>query len=117
MTILTSTEVGTDEGRYCPKCNGDWRSTEISRDALFKGYYGHEPPCTKKRSWDDGYDENAPCDCPPRYYSHLVGVELSYDDPNHYDGVSLWMCPYCGTRWDRWTMLEKPTYLPDTEAP
>jgi hypothetical protein len=31
----------------------------------------------------------------------LIGVELSYDDPEHYDGVSYWQCPECYVAWNR----------------
>lgn len=31
--------------------------------------------------------------------SRMVGIE----DPRRYDGVSWWLCPDCGTRFDRWT--------------
>jgi hypothetical protein len=36
-------------------------------------------------------------------YSHLIGVEYGYHDPQHYDGISEWRCPFCNTRWGRWT--------------
>lgn len=31
------------------------------------------------------------------HFSRLIGIELSYDHPDHYDGVSFWKCPDCGT--------------------
>lgn len=36
-------------------------------------------------------------------WSKVIGMELSYDDPEHYDGVSYWACPECGVAWCRWT--------------
>lgn len=36
-------------------------------------------------------------------YSHLIGVQYSYPNPEHYDGVSEWNCPHCGVRWGRWS--------------
>ena len=83
LTVLRSTEVDTEEGRYCPKCKSDWRSGRIPPEYVAKGYYG-EP--TEE----------------PRYFSRLIGVEL----PEKYDGISYWVCPDCGTRWDRWTGKE-----------
>lgn len=38
-----------------------------------------------------------------RFYSTLMGIELAYDHPKHYDGVSYWQCQSCGFTWDRWT--------------
>ena len=44
--------------------------------------------------------EETKCKCPAKY---LVGVEYSYDSPEHYDGVSEWDCSKCGNRVGRWT--------------
>lgn len=33
----------------------------------------------------------------------VVGVEYSYDMPDHYDGVSEWYCTHDDTRWGRWS--------------
>ncbi len=98
---MITADVGTRlaDSRYCPKCDADWRSSEIPRESLAKGYYGHESPCERKRAWDADYSESTPCTCPPRFFSRLVGIEI----PGKYDGVSEWMCPDCETRWDRWT--------------
>ena len=95
---LANRDVSTEEGRYCPECAGDWRATQIPVKYVEEGNYGHHSPCQKKRSWDDDYDENCPCTCLPQYYSNLIGIETP-----DYDGVSLWMCPFCETRWNRWT--------------
>lgn len=59
----------------------DLRAGPISEDALRKGYYGE---------WDG---------VTPQFYSRLIGVEI----PGKYDGVSEWLCPDCGVRWDRFT--------------
>ncbi len=32
-----------------------------------------------------------------------VGMQYSYDHPEHYDGVSEWQCLHCGRREGRWT--------------
>lgn len=37
------------------------------------------------------------------HYSKLVGVEIR---GGGYDGVSYYECPFCKTRWDRWTGVE-----------
>jgi hypothetical protein len=37
------------------------------------------------------------------HYHRVIGVELAWDDPKHYDGVSYWRCPDCGSEWNRWT--------------
>jgi hypothetical protein len=57
------------------------RDKEIPREYLEKGYYGDWKP-------EDG----------PRYYSRMIGVEIS----GVYDGMLFWECPDCGGRWHRW---------------
>lgn len=37
----------------------------------------------------------------PKRFSRVIGVELPYDHPKHYDGVSYWMCPDCKQQWPR----------------
>ena len=34
---------------------------------------------------------------------NLIGVEYSYTEPHHYDGVSEWKCDRCGSRTGRWS--------------
>lgn len=36
-------------------------------------------------------------------YSRIIGVEYEHGSPERYDGVSEWRCPFCGTRWGRWS--------------
>lgn len=36
-------------------------------------------------------------------YSRAIGVQYSYDSPEHYDGVSEWRCPDCKLRIGRWS--------------
>lgn len=101
LTKLVSTDVDTEDGRYCPKCGADWRASQIPIGSVQRGSYGHKEPCQKKRKWDDDYNEATSCTCPPRFYSHLIGIETA-----GYDGVSLWMCPVCCSQWNRWTRME-----------
>lgn len=102
MTKLLSSDQRTEDSRYCPKCHADWRGTQIPVESVAKGYYGHHAPCEKKREWDDDWNPETLCTCPPQYFSHLVGVEIL----GGYDGVSLWQCPACNTRWDSLTYEE-----------
>lgn len=34
---------------------------------------------------------------------NIIGVEYSWDNPEHYDGISEWMCSQCQTRVGRWS--------------
>ena len=68
-----------DELEECPLCKSSWRGALIPpKDRhLFAGTKPH--------------------------FSRLIGVELPYSHPKHYDGVSFWQCPDCDGLWDRWT--------------
>jgi len=72
---MTEEECGT-----CPACDMSFVGPDIPQQHLLDGYYGE---------WNSGDA--------PQYYSLIVGVEV----PEVYDGVSYWMCPFCGARWHR----------------
>ena len=36
----------------------------------------------------------------------MTGIEYSYDNPQHYDGISEWRCETCGMRIGRWSGKE-----------
>lgn len=38
----------------------------------------------------------------PKCEGMMVGVEYSYDDPYHYDGISEYECTKCHARYGRW---------------
>lgn len=44
----------------------------------------------------------------------IIAIEYAHDHPDHYDGISEWMCEKCGTRWGRWTgnILKEDEYEP-----
>ena len=44
---------------------------------------------------------------PPYRWGREVGIELSWDHPNHYDGVSYWQCPDCNATFNRFTGNEE----------
>jgi hypothetical protein len=41
--------------------------------------------------------------CPQCGKYEVMGHEYSYNEPQHYDGVSEWVCPACNIRWGRWS--------------
>lgn len=47
------------------------------------------------------------CYSPPYRWGRLIGIELPYNHPKHYDGISFWQCPDCKTTWDRFTGKEE----------
>lgn len=82
----------------CPECGSDWQGEKIPVADLLSGCYGE---------WRLGD--------PYRYFGRLIGVELSHAHPQHYDGVSYWMCPDCRATWNRFTN-ERETIPPFDEA-
>ena len=44
----------------------------------------------------------------PYRWGREIGVELAYDHPKHYEGVSYWQCPDCKTTFNRFTGVEEP---------
>jgi hypothetical protein len=62
--------------KQCPKCNASWVAGEIPEQD--REAFGGKT-----------------------HFSHLLGIETE-----EYDGISEWMCPFCKTRWSRWTGKE-----------
>lgn len=67
-----------DSTRYCPECKADWQGTPIPEKS--RTFYGNHT-----------------------HFSRLIGIELPYDHPKRYDGVSYWQCPDCKVTWNRFT--------------
>ncbi len=97
-----------EEGQStCPKCNSNWDGGSIletflkQRDAAQPGEFRY--------GWTDEQVENNMKECysPPYRWGREIGVELSYDHPNYYDGVSYWQCPDCKTTFNRFTGFEE----------
>ena len=87
-----------EELQYCPRCKTKWQSDDVydymlkhfpeERAKKIAGMYGWTP---EKRV----------------HFSRIVGVMLPEDHPDHFDGVSYWKCPECGTTWNRFTDEEE----------
>jgi Zn-finger nucleic acid-binding protein len=107
---LTKEIVNSDEFQYgkCPECGHDWDGGDILEHFMDAknnpehkqhDYYKDKTDAEiKDISSNYGYTSET-----PRRFSHIIGVELSYDDPRHYDGISIWMCPNCRVGWNRFT--------------
>lgn len=87
--------------RTCPKCNSNWDGGSIletfikQRDLAYSVWEGMTD--------EEIETEMKECYSPPYRWGREIGVELSWDDPDHYDGVSRWLCPDCNTTFDRWS--------------
>lgn len=62
--------------KNCPKCSESWIGGEIHPDD--REFFGGKT-----------------------HFSNLMEIETE-----GYDGISEYMCPFCKTRWNRWTGKE-----------
>ena len=89
----------------CPKCYSDWDGGSIleefieQREAGVKYWQGKSDEQIEKE-----VKESYP---PPYRWRREIGIELPYDHPNHYDGVSYWQCPDCNATFNRFTGVEE----------
>lgn len=98
----------TKKGDCCPECSANWDGGDILEHFLEAKFnplhkqHSHYKDKTldeiKKVAFNYGWtDEN------PKRFGNVIGIELAYNDPRHYDGVSFWKCPTCEVAWDRFT--------------
>lgn len=83
-----------DHHGKCPECGADWSAGDIF-DTLRQQDWCKDKSDAELRAYVEK------CYGPPYKFSRLIGVELPYDHPDHYDGVSYWMCPDCNHKWSR----------------
>jgi hypothetical protein len=79
----------------CPECNADW----CCAGDIFTVLRGQD--WCKNRSDEELRTFVETHYAPPYKFSRLVGVQLPYDHPEHYDGVSYYQCPDCNHQWPR----------------
>lgn len=78
--------------KNCPKCGESWDGGSIFDSLRIQDW--------TKDITDEQLQKNIEsCYSPPYRWSRLIGIEIL----GVYDGVSQWMCPFCETKWDRWT--------------
>jgi len=83
-----------DHHGTCPECGVDWSAGDIFDVLRPQSWCKDKTDDELRVLIEESYS-------PPYKFSRLVGIELPYDHPQHYDGVSYWMCPDCGHRWNR----------------
>lgn len=96
-----------EEGDCCPECNASWdggdaldyfKGLRENEDNDFHIYYKSMSEeqitkCAENYGWTPTNGKRIPL---------VVGVELSYDDVEYYDGISYYMCPGCNVAWNVW---------------
>ena len=89
-------KIDIRELNECPKCKKSWDGGDIAEELFKAGNYKTIKEAEKAAefySWRKNKKTR---------FSKLIGIE----DRKKYDGVSEWQCPFCKTRWDRWTGKE-----------
>lgn len=91
---MSAENTPLDHHGKCPKCGADWCAGDI-----FETFRGQEWCKDKSDSELRAFIERSYA--PPYKFSRLIGVELPYNHPKHYDGVSYWECPDCPATFPR----------------
>ena len=78
----------------CPACGANWDGGSIF-DTLRQQDWCRDKSDVELQTYiEEAYS-------PPYRWSRLIGIELPYDHPQHYDGISYWQCPDCKKQWAR----------------
>ena len=85
----------------CPACKADLQGAEIPVES--RQHYNQGPNGEFLSTAEDYAAVADQLTNPTTHFSRVIGIEYSYDHPEHWDGVSEWMCPDCGYREGRFT--------------
>lgn len=91
--------------RTCPKCNSDWDGGSILETFIRQRDEGAEYLKGKSNEEIEQYMKESYS--PPYRWGREIGIELEWNHPNHYDGVSYWQCPDCQTTFNRFSGIEE----------
>ena len=85
--------------RTCPKCGSNWDGGSILETFIEQRNSG-------VKVWQGMSDEQIEAHIkeyysPPYRWGREIGIELAWDHPQHYDGVSFWQCPDRQTTFNR----------------
>ena len=87
--------------KTCPACNADWDGGSILETFIQQRkdgvkYWQGKTDAEIEQQVKDSYS-------PPYRWGRQIGIELNYQDPNHYDGISYIQCPDCKATFNRFT--------------
>jgi hypothetical protein len=93
-SVFDETTARLNRTGLCPECGSSWDAGDIF-DALRPQDWCKDKSDEELRAYiQQSYS-------PPYKFSRLIGVELPYSHPGHYDGVSYYMCPDCQHKFPR----------------
>jgi hypothetical protein len=87
-----------DHHGNCPECGSSWDAGDIFTVLRTQDW-------CKDKTDDELRAYIQECYSPPYKFSRIIGVQLPYSHPDHYDGVSYWQCPDCKHQFPR---FQKP---------
>lgn len=85
----------------CDDCGANMRGAPIPEDSLH--CYNHGPNGEFLATIDDYRAVADQIESPITHFSRIIGIEYPHTSPNHWDGVSEWLCPDCGRRKGRFS--------------
>ena len=81
-----------DKYGECPVCGESWNAGTIFDAFRKQECYNLYTDEELQKKIEKLYSK-------PYHFSKLIGIEIR----DVYDGVSQWQCPFCKSKWDRWT--------------
>jgi rubredoxin len=92
-----------EEGqRTCPECKSSWDGGSIL-ETFIKGRDDGSHAWNKDMTDEEIEEYVKNSYSPPYRWGREIGVELPYNHPRHYDGISYWQCPDCKATFNRFT--------------
>lgn len=106
------------KGECCPECGANWDGGDIYEYFLeakfnpnhiqYSVYKEKSLDEIKKVAQNYGWSDDS-----PTRFGKVIGIQLSYDDPNYYDGISYWQCPNCEVAWNRFSYERTERFISD----
>lgn len=116
--VIKNNNLKIRKERNCPECGELWFGDDIFEYFLKQKTDPNTPQheCYKDKTDKEiletanmyGWSKEHPVK-----FNNIIGVELAYDDPEHYDGISYWQCPGCGVAWHRFTGVRSERFIKD----
>jgi hypothetical protein len=102
--------VSISEYHKCPECGVPWKQEETITDSFLRDKEeGHYKDKTIEEVKEISAEMYGCTEDNPQHFGteHFVGIQLEWNHPNHWDGVSYWKCLNCDTTWNRFTNLKE----------
>jgi Zn-finger nucleic acid-binding protein len=100
--------MGIGDSDNCPHCDAPWKGEDIFEYFMTQKT---DPKSEQHAYFCDKSDEEIYESAraygykigKPVFFRHVIGVQLEYNHPQFYDGISYWQCPACKETWNRFS--------------